>query len=98
MLPRVRIYTTRHCSDCRRAKRFLDEKGVPFEEVNIEEVPKAAEFVLAANRGRRCVPTFELEGRVFYLAPFDVTRLEAELAASPAPFRTDDGSGDFPQA
>lgn len=98
MVPRVRIYTTRHCSDCRRAKRFLDEKGVPFEEVNIEEVPEAAEFVLAANRGRRCVPTFEMDGRFFYLSPFDVTRLEAELAAGSAPVQADGHSGHPPQA
>lgn len=80
-MPRVRIYTTPRCGDCRRAKRYMDERGVPFEEVNTEDVPQAAEFVPAANRGRRRVPTFEVVGRVFYLSPFDAARLESELSA-----------------
>jgi glutaredoxin len=82
LMPRVRIYTSPHCGDCRRAKRFLDERGVPFEEVKIEEVARAAEFVLAANRGRRRVPTLDVDRRVSDLSPFDAARLGSEFAAN----------------
>ena len=76
---RVRMYTTTSCSDCRRAKRFLESRHVPYEEVNIEETPGAAEIVLQANQGRRAVPTFEFAGRFFSCSPFDPEILLREL-------------------
>jgi glutaredoxin 3 len=33
----ITMYSTAWCPDCRRAKTFLKERGVAFEEVNIEE-------------------------------------------------------------
>lgn len=76
---RVRMYTTTHCGDCRRAKRLLDAWRVPYEEINIEEAPGAAEFVIQANHGRRSVPTFQVGGRVFTCSPFDPESLAREL-------------------
>jgi mycoredoxin len=75
----LRIYTTRWCPDCQRAKRFLSDRGVPFEEINIEEVEGAAEYVINASRGKRRVPTFELNGHVFHCSPFDPGKLAREL-------------------
>ena len=76
----VRIYTTMWCPDCYRAKSFLKSRGVHFEEINIENVEGAAEFVIAANEGKRKVPTFEVNGRTFHCSPFDPQRLSRELA------------------
>lgn len=73
------MYTTTWCDDCRRAKRFLDSWRVPHEEINIEETPGAAEFVVEAYRGRRSVPTFDVSVRVFSCSPFDPERLAHEL-------------------
>jgi mycoredoxin len=73
------MYTTRWCPDCWRAKQFLKRQGLEFEEVNIEDVPKAAEFIMSVNGGRRRVPTFEMEGRTFNWSPFDPFRLKREL-------------------
>ena len=75
----LKMYTTTWCSDCKRAKRYLSENGVEFEEINIETTPGAAEFVMSANMGKRKVPTFEFEGRVFDLSPYDERRLRTEL-------------------
>jgi mycoredoxin len=75
----IRIYTTTWCPDCYRAKSFLRSRGVHFEEINIEDVEGAAEFVLAANRGKRRVPTFEVNGRTFHCSPFDPHQLSREL-------------------
>ncbi len=33
----IKIYTTNWCPYCNSAKRFFDEKGWEYEEVNIEE-------------------------------------------------------------
>ncbi len=73
------MYTTSSCGDCRRAKRFLESRHVPYEEINIEENPAAAEFVVQANKGQRSVPTFEVGGRFFSCSPFDPETLAREL-------------------
>lgn len=76
---KIRMYTTRWCPDCWRAKQFLKRLGLDFEEINIEEVPDAAEFIMSVNGGRRRVPTFELDGRTFNCSPFDPSLLSREL-------------------
>jgi arsenate reductase len=35
----LRVYTLNKCSTCRKAVRWLEEKGLPFEEVPIREQP-----------------------------------------------------------
>lgn len=75
----ITMYTTAWCSDCRRAKRFLKERGVPYREVNIEEDESAKETVIKANNGKRKVPTLEVGGRFFACSPFDPELLAAEL-------------------
>lgn len=53
----VTMYTTSWCGYCVRLKAQLQRHGVPFEEVNIEEDPQAAEFVGSVNGGNHIVPT-----------------------------------------
>lgn len=76
---KIRMYTTSWCPDCWRAKQFLKRQGLEVEEINIEDVPKAAEFIMKANGGKRRVPTFEVEGRTFNCSPFDPSLLRREL-------------------
>jgi mycoredoxin len=78
----ITMYTTAWCPDCRRAKRFLKERGVEYREVNIEEVESAEEIVIKANDGRQVVPTFEVGGRYFACSPFDAEQLAEELNIS----------------
>ncbi len=51
------IYSTTWCGYCRTLKRQLVDEGIAFTEVNIEETPGAAEFVMGINRGNQTVPT-----------------------------------------
>lgn len=76
----LKMYTSTWCADCRRAKRFLQERQIAFEEINIEEVAGAAELVMERNHRRRKVPTFDLNGRFFACSPFDAGQLQRELA------------------
>jgi len=76
---RVKMYTTRWCADCWRAKRFLSARGVPVEEIDIEGDADAEAFVRRANDNRSRVPTFEVDGRTFHCSPFDAAKLEREL-------------------
>jgi mycoredoxin len=75
----IRIYTTSWCADCHQAKRFLREHQLPYEELDIEADPQAAEFVMQANNGKRKVPTFDVDGRVFHCSPFSAPKLKQEL-------------------
>ena len=51
------LYSTPWCGPCRTLKRLLTEQGIAYAEVNIEETPGAAEFVMSVNRGNQTVPT-----------------------------------------
>lgn len=75
----VTIYSTTWCPDCRRVKNFLRDRGVAFEEVNIEEDPDAEDLVLKVNQGKRKVPTVRLGERYFACSPFSAQKLASEL-------------------
>lgn len=51
------MYSTPWCGYCHRLKSQLDREGIPFEIVDIEQVPEAAKLVEAANGGNQTVPT-----------------------------------------
>ncbi len=38
-MTRIQIYTTRWCGYCVRAKALLDEKGIPYDEVPLDDDP-----------------------------------------------------------
>ena len=78
-MPEVKVYTTGWSADCNQAKQFLDDEGIFYDEVDIEESTEGARFVQQANGGKRIVPTFDIGGFVFSLKPFDLKRLQAEL-------------------
>ena len=75
----IRMYSTSWCADCWRAKLFLRERGIPFEEINVDEDPDAEDLILQVNDGRRKVPTLEVDGRYFACSPFDAEQLAEEL-------------------
>ena len=75
----VLMYSTSWCGDCRRAKQFLNERGVAYREINVDEDPDAEEVILKVNNGLRKVPTFEVDGRYFACSPFDPYQLSREL-------------------
>src|SRR5215469_12853476 len=51
------MYTTSWCAFCRRLKSQLAAEGIEMAEVNIEEVPGAADYVMSVNGGFQTVPT-----------------------------------------
>jgi mycoredoxin len=76
---KIIVYTTSWCRDCKATKRFLDERGIPYEEVDIERHPEAAEIVMKLNDGMRKVPTLDVEGTIVSGDRFDAARVEKEL-------------------
>ena len=53
---KVVIYTQPGCPPCSAAKRDLEERGVPYEEIGIADNPKAAEEVMRLSNGKGIVP------------------------------------------
>ena len=51
------VYSTSWCGYCRILKSSLDREGIEYVEINIEETPGAADFVMSVNGGNQTVPT-----------------------------------------
>lgn len=57
------VYSKNNCPYCVQAKSLLELKGIEYEEVKIDEVPEAREFVLS--EGHRTVPQIYQNGELF---------------------------------
>jgi mycoredoxin len=79
MAKRIVIYTTSWCPDCREAKIFLLSKGLPYEEIDIEKNPDAAEIVMKLSDGMRKVPMLDIEGTIVSGDKFHPSRFEKDL-------------------
>jgi mycoredoxin len=51
------MYSTAWCGYCRTLKRQLTDEGIAYTEINIEDTPRAADFVMTINGGNQTVPT-----------------------------------------
>lgn len=76
----IKMYATTWCGDCRMAKRWFDAHDIAYEYINIEEDPKAAEYVLKVNRGKRSVPTIVFPDGSVLVEP-SARELAAKFAA-----------------
>jgi len=57
----VTIYTTRACGYCVAAKRLLDRRGVPYEEIDVTADAAKRAWLIEAT-GRRTVPQIFIGG------------------------------------
>ena len=60
--PRIIVYYADWCGACRKAKRYLSEKGVRFEIRNVDNPAVAAE--LRSKTGARSIPVIDVDGRI----------------------------------
>jgi mycoredoxin len=51
------MYTTPWCGFCKRLKGQLAREGIEMTEVDIEQDPAAADYVMSVNGGFQTVPT-----------------------------------------
>jgi mycoredoxin len=51
------MYTTTWCAFCRRLKSQLARDGIEVAEIDIEQEPGAADYVMSVNGGLQTVPT-----------------------------------------
>ena len=62
-MARVEIYTKFTCPYCARAKSLLEQKGVDYEEYEINSVPGKRQEMLGRANGRTTVPQIFIDGR-----------------------------------
>ena len=67
----VLMYTTSWCPYCTRARRLFESKGVPFTEIDVDEV-EGARAEMRRRSGRTSVPQIFVGDR--HLGGFDDTR------------------------
>lgn len=81
-MPTVKLYTTNWCAFCKAEKKFLTDKGVKFEDVNVEEDEQAAHEMVHLS-GQMGVPFTVItkdDGSRVGIIGFDQPRLTQELS------------------
>lgn len=75
-MPLIRVYTAPTCPWCKKAKEYLREKGLAFEEINVAANREALQELLEKT-GRMAVPVLEIDGTL--IRGYNVAKLEAAL-------------------
>ena len=73
-MPKVQIYSTDWCPYCNAAKSLLEDKGVPYEEIDVTE-PSLRHAMVERAHGRRTVPQIFI-GDLHVGGYDDLSRLE----------------------
>ncbi len=76
------MYSTQWCGYCKRLKKMMQDAGITFAEVDIEQVPGTAEIVEKVNNGNRTVPTLVFSDGTAMTNP-SLTKVQEKLASIP---------------
>ena len=63
-MARIKVYGADWCPLTAEAREHLDELGVEYEYINIEEDPAAAKWVKQQNGGKEKKPTIDIDGLI----------------------------------
>jgi mycoredoxin len=74
------VYSTTWCGYCRILKNTLDREGIEYVEVDVDEIPNAADFVMSVNGGNRTVPTVHFPNGAALTNP-SLAQVKEQLAA-----------------
>lgn len=58
------IYTKKGCPYCAAAKKFYNDQGVEFNEIDIHDTPGAQDELMKLTDGQRIVPVIVEKGEV----------------------------------
>lgn len=75
-MPKVKVYSTPVCPWCHRAKEFLKENKVEFEDINVAEEREAAQEMIDKT-GQMGVPVIEIDGK--FIIGFDEAKIRKAL-------------------
>ena len=77
MSKKVIIYSTPTCPYCIKAKKFLEEAGIAFENVDVAANPDRAQEMVDKS-GQMGVPVVDIEGKI--ITGFDKEAIQKALA------------------
>jgi mycoredoxin len=60
--PQITVYIRPWCGGVMRVKRWLDQREIPYTEVDITKDAEAARYVEELNGGNQSVPTILMDG------------------------------------
>lgn len=80
-VPQITIYTRPWCGGVMRVKRWLDQRGIPYTEVDVTKDAGAARTVEELNNGNQSVPTILRDGEYVATEPStaDLERLFGDI-------------------
>jgi len=73
---KVTVYSTPTCPFCVRAKQFLKDNNVPFEDIDVSENHEKAQ-VMIKKSGQMGVPVLEIDGQI--VVGFDKDKIKEAL-------------------
>ncbi len=74
--PKVKIYSTPTCPYCKRAKEFLKENKIAFEDIDVSKNQAAANEMIEKS-GQMGVPVIDIDGQI--IVGFDREALKKAL-------------------
>ena len=73
---KVTVYSTPTCPYCSRAKQFLKENNITFEDIDVSSNQQAAEEMIQKS-GQMGVPVLDIDGQA--IVGFDKERIKQAL-------------------
>lgn len=75
-MPQVKVFSTPTCPYCIRAKKYLEERGIPFENVDVSSDQAGLQEMIRVS-GQMGVPVILVNTDV--IVGFDKARIDAKL-------------------
>ena len=75
-MAKVKVYSTPTCPWCKKAKEFLTENKVEYEDINVAENQEAQKEMVDKS-GQMGVPVLDIDGTV--IVGFDVEKIKSSL-------------------
>ena len=72
----VKVYSTPTCPYCKMAKKFLEDNGVAYQDLNVAE-DKAAREEMITKSGQMGVPVIDIDGE--FMLGFSQAHLKEKL-------------------
>ena len=79
-MSKIKVYGADWCHDTQRTLGHLDQLGVQYDYINVEQDPEASRWVKEQNQGKERKPTVDINGRVLSVPGNE--ELEAALKES----------------
>jgi glutaredoxin 3 len=73
---KVKVYSTNTCPYCHMAKEFLSENKIEFDDINVQEDPKAGQEMVQKS-GQMGVPVIEIDDNI--IVGFDKDKIKELL-------------------